>query len=167
MGNACFLTAKQQPMKTIVVLFISIVLFSSCNSGVVEKPDNLINEDKMVNIIYDLSVLEAIRLDNPASLAEKKINPSLYIYKKYKIDSLQFAKSDRYYASDIAKYAGIYDKVNSKLDYDKKVADALNKKNSAKKVVDTLKKDTVTNTISAKERRLKQRQLIRDAAIKK
>jgi len=156
-------------MKIILTLLISIVLFTSCNSGVIEKPDNLIAEDKMVNIIYDLSILEAIRLNNPASLEQRKISPSNYIYKKYKIDSLQFAKSDRYYASDIQKYSGIYDQVNKKLDYDKRITDALAKKDKdieAKKKLDT-KKDTTATKTSAAERILKKKELLKRAAIKK
>lgn len=152
-------------MKTFLTLLISTVLLTSCNSGIIEKPDNLIDEKKMVNIIYDLSVLEAIRLNNPASLEQRKINPTSYIYKKYKIDSLQFAKSDRYYAYDIQKYAGIYDEVNKKLDYNKRIADTLAKKQKeaeekAKKD-STVKKDTVAEKTAATERRLKKRQLLK------
>jgi hypothetical protein len=42
--------------------------------------------------MYDLSILDAIKYQNPASLETYKINPSQYIYKKYKIDSAQFAQ---------------------------------------------------------------------------
>jgi hypothetical protein len=46
----------------------------------------------MIDVMYDLSILDAIKYQNPASLETYKINPSQYIYKKYKIDSAQFAK---------------------------------------------------------------------------
>jgi len=146
-------------MKTILILFISTILLTSCNSGAIEKPDNLIKEDQMVDIIYDLSLLEAIRLDNPASLEQRKINPSAYIYKKYKIDSLQFAKSDQYYASDIKKYAGIYDRVTKKLDNDKTAADALLKKIPVKKEEAKTNTPAFNDTIAQK--RIEKKQLIK------
>jgi hypothetical protein len=46
----------------------------------------------MIDVMYDLSILDAIKYQNP-SLETYKINPSQYIYKKYKIDSAQFAKA--------------------------------------------------------------------------
>ncbi len=80
-----------------LLLFLSFfIILTSCKNTTVEKPDNLIEEDKMINILYDVSVLEAIKLTNPKSLETRKINSNKYIYQKYKIDSLQFAKSDLY-----------------------------------------------------------------------
>jgi hypothetical protein len=58
----------------------------------------------MIDVMYDLSILDAIKYQNPASLETYKINPSQYIYKKYKIDSAQFAQSNIYYASNYKDY---------------------------------------------------------------
>jgi hypothetical protein len=41
--------------------------------------DKLIAEDKMIDVMYDLSILDAIKYQNPASLETYKINPSQYI----------------------------------------------------------------------------------------
>jgi hypothetical protein len=57
----------------------------------------------MIDVMYDLSILDAIKYQNPASLETYKINPSQYIYKKYKIDT-QFAQSNIYYASNYTDY---------------------------------------------------------------
>lgn len=103
-----------------------MVVFA-CQNTVVEKPDNLIDKDMMVDIIYDLSLLEAIRSSNYGSLESRKIDPTTYIYKKYKIDSLQFAKSDRYYASDIDVYSGIYDRVSKRLENNRNAIDSVSK----------------------------------------
>ncbi len=118
-------------MKKIAGLLCAVLLLAGCNDKPVEKPDNLIPEDKMVNILYDLSLLDAIRLSDPISIIERKINPSTYIYKKYKIDSLQFAQSNRYYASDIDGYAELYKRVEMRLERDKKSIDSLSKIKSA------------------------------------
>jgi hypothetical protein len=62
----------------------------------------------MIDIMYDLAVLEGIKYQNPSSLDSNQINSATYIYKKYKIDSLQLAQSNVYYASDYVEYS-MYD----------------------------------------------------------
>ncbi|MES2545543.1 MAG: DUF4296 domain-containing protein [Bacteroidota bacterium] len=103
-------------MKKISALFLLLSICLSCEQSSIVKPDNLIDEDVMVDIIYDFSLLEAIKAENRTSLQENKINPNDYIYKKYKIDSLQFAKSDQYYASDVKNYKKLYEKVTKRLE---------------------------------------------------
>lgn len=112
--NDCYLTDKKQPMKKIISFLAIILLLVSCKEEV-EKPNRLIEKDVMVNIIYDLSLLEAIKYQNPASLDTFKINPTKYIYNKYKIDSLQFAQNNTYYASTYEEYANIIDQINNRL----------------------------------------------------
>lgn len=92
------------------------MLLIGCKNATIEKPDNLIDEDKMVEILYDVSILEAIKVTNPKSLETRKINSNKYIYQKYKIDSLQFVKSDLYYASDVSNYEIMYKKVIEKVE---------------------------------------------------
>ncbi len=91
-----------------------IVLFFGCNSNSVEKPKNLIDKDKMVDILYDISLLEAIKTQNIGGGITVKMGNE-YIYKKYKIDSIQFVKSNKYYASDIEEYKKMFEKVKEKL----------------------------------------------------
>src|SRR3970282_2916898 len=94
-------------MKKIISLLAIISVLVSCKEEVVKKPDRLIEKEAMVNIMYDLSLLEAIKYQNPTSLDTFKINPKKYIYKKYKIDSLQFAKSNTYYGSNYEEYTAL------------------------------------------------------------
>jgi hypothetical protein len=103
-------------MKNVGVLLFCFALFGSCENAVVEKPDNLIDQDKMVDIMFDISVLEAMKSQTTLVLETNKINSNNYIYKKYSIDSLQFAKSDKYYASDVKKYKEIFDEVNKRIE---------------------------------------------------
>lgn len=106
-------------MKKIIALFILFTMVVGCQESAVPKPDNLIDEDVLVSILYDLSLLEAIKSQNPAVLETNNINPNTYIYSKYKIDSLQFARSNKYYASDIKKYKEIVENVNKKIEEQK------------------------------------------------
>ncbi|CAN1565218.1 Domain of unknown function DUF4296 [Flavobacteriaceae bacterium] len=103
-------------MKKLATLFLLFAILISCQKPAVSKPDNLIDEEVMVDIMYDVSVLEAMKSQKAFVLEANKINPNTYIYKKYKIDSLQFANSDKFYASDIKKYKEIFDKVNKRME---------------------------------------------------
>ena len=102
-------------MKKIIILLAIVFVFVSCKDEVVKKPNRLIEKETMINIMYDLSVLDGIKYQNPASLDSFKINPNKYIYKKYKVDSLQFAQSNIYYASNYEEYSAIVDEINTRL----------------------------------------------------
>ncbi len=105
---------------------LSLALFlASCNHNAVEKPENLIEEDVMTNILYDLSILEAMKSQSPYAPQNQSMNPKDYIFKKYKIDSLQFATSNRYYVSQIEEYKKMYDQVNERIQKEKNAADSL------------------------------------------
>ncbi len=117
--------------------FLSIViLFFSCQEAV-EKPNNLISEDKMINILYDIALLEGIKADY--SLNQQSLDPEKFIYKKYKIDSLQFVQSNAYYASDVQNYKEMYQKLTVKIDLKKTAVDSLLKVKNKPKL---LKKGT-------------------------
>ena len=93
-------------MKKILVTFCFIATLLSCQNTVIEKPEKQIDEDVMVDILYDLSLLESIKSQN-VSDSDNTINISQYIYKKYKIDSIQFLQNNKYYASDVKNYKKI------------------------------------------------------------
>lgn len=105
-------------MKKIILLF-TILLFgaTSCKDEIITKPENLISKDKMEDIIYDLAILEAAKTQN--SSVQNYLKPTEFIKNKYKIDSLTFAKSTQYYASDIKEYKKMYDAVKDRLTAEK------------------------------------------------
>jgi hypothetical protein len=47
----------------------------------------------MIDVMYDLSILDAIKYQNPASLETYKINPSQYIYKSIKLTAHNLHKA--------------------------------------------------------------------------
>jgi hypothetical protein len=77
--------------------------------------------------MYDLSLLEAIKYQNPAVLDSNQIRPKQFIYAKYKIDSLQLAQNNVYYASDYKNYKIMFDEVTKRIESDKKKALLLSK----------------------------------------
>lgn len=109
------------------VLLVLTVLFS-CNEKVVEKPENLIPSEKMTSVLYDMAVINAAKNMNQDILNEYDIEPMGYIYSKYGIDSLQFVKSDLYYASNPSEYEAIYTAVKDKLEKDEQYMEEHNKK---------------------------------------
>ncbi len=146
--NDYCLIDKFEMMKKIVSLLAIVSMFIGCKDEVVKKPNRLIQKEVMVNIMYDLSLLEAVKFQNPTSLDTFKINPKKYIYKKYKIDSLQFIKSNAYYASDYEGYANIIDEVNTRLTKNKTAISALIKAEAKKSKNKNKKKKPVAKPVS-------------------
>jgi len=101
-------------MKKSITIACLLLSFISCNDGM-EKPKNLIEKDKMVDILYDLTLLEAVKSQNVGGGINKKM-ANEYVFKKYKIDSIQLAESNKYYASDVEEYKKMFEKIKQKLD---------------------------------------------------
>lgn len=101
-------------MKKLILLFSAVVLMTTgCKDKVIEKPKNLVERDKMVNIIYDLALLEAAKSQTAGTYQYPRT--SQFLKDKYKIDSLTFAQSAQYYASDMKEYKKMYDEVKERL----------------------------------------------------
>ena len=107
-------------MKKWTALFLVFYLLG-CNEQTIEKPENLISKDQMIEIIYDLAIINAARKTNPARLADRNIEPMPFIYEKHGIDSVQFVQSDIYYASIPNEYEAIYKIVEARLESEKSI----------------------------------------------
>lgn len=98
-------------------VFIIACFFGACqNIDEIKKPDNLIPEDKMVEVLTELNILNSAKSNNRRSLEATGLQPDTYLYSKYKIDSLQLAQSVGYYAKKYDKFEGIYLKVKQNLE---------------------------------------------------
>ena len=102
-------------MKKLVVGLCAICLLA-CSNNPVPKPDNLLDEEVMTNILFDIAILQATDGSMPLKLSEEHINSTTYIYKKYAIDSLTFYQNQRYYAADVKQYKKMYQEVLDRLD---------------------------------------------------
>ncbi|KAF2335711.1 DUF4296 domain-containing protein [Flavobacterium daemonense] len=123
-------------MKNFVFIILVLFLSVSCKKELVKEPKGLIDRGKMVDIMYDLSLLEAIKYQNPLSLDSVESDPKKFIFKKYKVDSLQFAQSNIYYAADYETYKDMFDELGKRLAVQQRAADSLVKideKKAAKK----------------------------------
>lgn len=82
-----------------------------------EKPKNLIPKADMVNILIDLKLIASVTAaDDIKVLDSNHVKSEKYIYKKYNIDSTQFALSNNYYAFHLKDYEDIYTKVKDSLE---------------------------------------------------
>ena len=147
-------------MKKILSLFILVALFLSCNKDLVEKPDNLIDEKTMSAIFYDMSILDALKYHDPNSLFTHGVNPKTYIFKKYKIDSIQFVKSNAYYAANYKEYKKMFDDLNNRLKEEKAAVDLINKKAekkeaALKKAKEKKAQDSIKKAKKEKELKIK------------
>ncbi|QCW98593.1 DUF4296 domain-containing protein [Aggregatimonas sangjinii] len=103
-------------MKNRWIHIAALLLMVSCGEELIDKPDNLIPKDKMINIIEEMAVINAAKSTNADKLRKKEIDPTDFILKKYEVDSLQFVESDRYYVSKPVEYKDIYETVEKRLD---------------------------------------------------
>lgn len=114
-------------MKNFVVIILVLFLSVSCKKELVKQPKGLIEREKMIDIMYDLSLLEAIKYQNPLSLDSSDTSQKRFVWQKYKVDSLQFAQSNIYYAADYEAYKEMFDEIAKRLEKNQRAADSLTK----------------------------------------
>ncbi len=105
--------------KTLLIL----IIFCSCGFVNDENlvPDNLIAEEKMVDILYDMSLISVSKGINKRILENNGMKPKKYILKKHNIDSIQFVASNEYYSKDLETYLSIYEEVLKKLQSNREI----------------------------------------------
>ena len=94
-------------MKKYLLVYIFMM---GCSSN---APENLISEEKMESIIFDIMILNAssgydLKIDN------NMISDEL-IYRKYNIDSAQFYNSELYYSRNPRIHLNIYSNVKRRI----------------------------------------------------
>lgn len=140
-------------MKNCILIALVLFLSVSCKKELVKQPAKLIERGKMIDIMYDLSLLEAIKYQNPMSVDSNETNPTKFIFQKYKVDSLQFAQNNMYYAADYESYKDMFDEISKRLAKNQRATDSLVKideKKEAKRKKEEVKKD-VKQTLKASD----------------
>ncbi|AUC82615.1 DUF4296 domain-containing protein [Lacinutrix sp. Bg11-31] len=131
-------------LKHLSFLLLFLTLSSCYNVVKPNKPNNLISEDNMVNVLVDMAIMSSAKGVNKSRLEKNGIVPDEYIYKKNSIDSLTFAESNAYYAFDIKKYDVIYKRVKDSLTVIRDKYKAIDtKEKEEKKIKDSIKKANV------------------------
>ena len=117
-------------MKKIIFFLIFLISFS-CKYNEVPKPEKMLSEQQMEDIMYDLAILNAAKSSDIRVLEENNIIPTQFLYKRHKIDSLQLAQNSIYYAAQPEKYKRIIDRVGTRLKEEREIIvkeDSINNK---------------------------------------
>lgn len=128
-------------MKKFFYILLVLVMVASCVERIIQKPDDLIPQEKMTQLLYDLAILNAAKSTNSAILEVHFDSPTNFLFEQYGVDSLQFVKSDIFYASQPLVYEAIYKEVAAKLDKEKSKIEEVRK--------------MTNDSLAAKSRRLK------------
>ena len=106
-------------LKVIIILIFVL----GCNNSLTQKPIpiDLISQEKMVDIIYDMTLINVAKGVNKSILENNGIIPEQYLFNKHSIDSTLFARSNEYYSNDLKTYQMIYDNVKIKLEKNKNI----------------------------------------------
>ncbi len=140
--------------RLLVYILLSFFVLSCNDIDKPKKPDNLISKNKMIDIITDISLVNAAKSTNKKLLEGNGVNPEKYIYEKYNIDSIQFAESSNYYAYDVKGYEDIYVSVKQRLEKQKEEYKELQEKERKEKdsirKLKRKKRDSVKKNIKKK-----------------
>lgn len=112
-------------MKNLFFFLLFCTLLGCQDVKFPEKPENLITEDQMVDVLTEVYLINSARSIDNKTIIQSKIQLDSFVFKKFKIDSLQFALSNAYYTSNLNTYNRLFKKVDERLLFLKKRADSI------------------------------------------
>lgn len=107
-------------MKKLFLIFLSVLLFACGEKKqevITARPDNLVAEETMVNVLMDLHLIEAslsLKMMEDHRVARDTsqfYNP----YEKYNLTKKEFEESFQYYASQPQRLNAIYEEVLNRI----------------------------------------------------
>lgn len=126
------------------LLFILLFAIFGCQSvEEPKKPDNLIPEEKMVNIMMESYLSNAARSVNNRKIRSYGLKLDSVIYAKYNVDSTQVIKSNNYYAANLETYESMFKNIEERLKILKMKADSIQEIKEANKTEEERAKDSL------------------------
>ena len=97
-------------------ILLALLMLSSCAQVEEVPPENLIGEEKMADLIFELAVLDAAKGFVPKGQKERIVLDADSFYQFHDIDSTQFTNSNAYYAKQPKAYLRIVSMAKTKLE---------------------------------------------------
>jgi len=140
--------------KYIYILFLSFFMLSCTSNTILKKPDDLIPEDQMVDLLTDLFL--AINAGTTKNLdLKRQVNYYPLVFEKHNIDSARFKESNFYYTSRVDDYDAILVKVDERLKALSEKFEALKREeDSISRVKKNLEKKAIDSVNKVKRRRV-------------
>ena len=105
-------------------ILLVLLMLSSCAQVEEVPPENLIGEEKMADLIFELAVLDAAKGFVPKDQKERIELDADSFYMFHEIDSAQFTSSNAYYAKHPKAYLRIVSMAKTKLEkFNKNIED--------------------------------------------
>jgi hypothetical protein len=137
--------------------FVVLIVVTACKNNTeinVQQPKQLIEKEKMVDILYDMALISAAKGVNRRLMEREGVVPEQYVYEKHNIDSITFSENNTYYSHDITSYEAMYklvrlriekmkDSFNLKISEEKGMKDSLSRK--VRREQDSLRKNRKEN----------------------
>ena len=101
-------------------IFSLFMILSSCAQVEDHPPENLIEEHRMADLIFELAVLDAAKGFIPKDQKDRIVLDADSFYQFHEIDSVQFTISNAYYAKHPKEYLRIVSIAQTKLEEFKK-----------------------------------------------
>ena len=60
-------------MKKIIYILVLLLAVAACKKNIVPKPDKFLDEKQMENLLYDLAVLESMKVSQAQKLAQNMV----------------------------------------------------------------------------------------------
>lgn len=102
-------------MRILVCILFAVVVTGCQDVKRPEKPEDLIAKSKMIDVLTEAYLMNAARSYDLRLIRNKGVQLDSLIYKRFKIDSVQFARSNAFYTSDLNEYNEILTEVESRL----------------------------------------------------
>ena len=113
-------------------ILLALLMLSSCAQVEEVPPENLIGEEKMADLIFELAVLDAAKGFVPKDQEGGIVLDADSFYQFHNIDSTQFTSSNAYYAKQPKAYLRIVSLAKTKLEeFEKNMIENENKIDSS------------------------------------
>jgi len=101
-------------MKKLAILLLVLIFISCGNEPEIVKPDNLLEKEQMIEVLYDLGLAEAAYRGrhHKDTIAEEKVRQRVfYNFSEHGVSKEQFEKSYDYYMKNPEVLVEIYNEV--------------------------------------------------------